>query len=69
MVTNEAFTLIVLENSWNKWVSKQANEDTNLTREGDVDLKKEGKYTSKGRGKDATKYGGWNREGRTRFKM
>jgi hypothetical protein len=58
-MTDEALCLLLLENSWDKWVDMAVNK----TGKSDV----ESKFTSGGIGKNSKKYMGWSRDGLKRF--
>ena len=58
-VTDEAFALLLLENSWDRWIDFAIN--------GQCATVTESKYTNGGIGKNSKKYMGWNQKGLTRF--
>jgi hypothetical protein len=71
--TDEAFTLLVLENIWDSWTAVVVEDYykgpvATMTAEGKRECKRKaviGKYTSEYR--RASRFGGWSDEGHTRF--
>lgn len=70
-ISDEAFTLLLLENHWDEWSNKNVED---YKKEAPYDAKNnktvkrkptKGKYTSEGIG--AKLYGGWSNEGLLRF--